>query len=126
MLDSVRDLRHLVEDTAEDLESQYGEDITPVEILMQELGLPHTRRDDADKIIEQIRKAEGDPADVFGDNYETDSLRLTKEHKELSRALHRFVLDDMATSGNAVQMAARMLATGRRMGLREAANLMGD
>lgn len=126
-MDSVRELRHTIEDTTEDLEAQYGEDTTPLEILLQELGLPQTRRDDADKVIDRIRKIENgpDPADLFGEDYETTSIKLTQEHKELQKTLQRVVFYDMTNSGDAIQLAARMLATGRRMGLREAANLMG-
>jgi hypothetical protein len=51
---------------------------------------------------------------------------LTVEHEDLHEALRRFVVNDMSQGMDVAQMAAHMLTVGRRMGLREAAQLFGE
>lgn len=123
-MQSVKELRHLVEDTAEDLETQYdsypglANGVVPVDILFLELGLPQTRKPDADKIVEKLAEKDFE--------IDPESIRLTTEYDELARFLRRTVMTSLAESPDASQLAAIMLAVGRRLGRREVAELMGQ
>ena len=123
-METVKELRRLIEDLGDDLNGQHGKNTPYCEILHRELGIPETRKEDADTIIEKVRKKEIDPADLFGDDYESDSIRLTVEHEDLHEMLRREAVDAMTQGMGPDQIAAKMLSIGRRMGLREAAELM--
>lgn len=118
-METVRELRNEIEDTVDALEAQYGDKTPFCEILHFELGLPQTRKDDADTIIAKAREQ-------AGIEVPEDSVKLTNEHDELHRVLRREVLGVMSESADVSQVAAQMLVIGRRIGLREAAALLGD
>jgi hypothetical protein len=118
-MNTVRELRRLVEDLSDDIQVQHGRRTPPCEVLHYELGLPHeTPRDDAEKVAAKAREQ--------GEELEEDSIKLTVEHEDLHEALRRFVVNDMSQGMDVAQMAAHMLTVGRRMGLREAAQLFGE
>ena len=120
-METVRELRHAVEDQIDALEAQYGTSTkTPAcEVLHFELGIPAvTQRPDAAKMREALKEQ--------GVEVEEDSIKLTEEHEEFHRFLRRTVMNLMAEGGDAPQLAAQMLAVGRRIGMREAADLMHD
>ena len=119
-MDTVKELRRAVEDTTDDLIQQHGRKTPMCEVLHVELNLPQTLKDD-DEVQKMLKIAEENHVEL-----EDDSIKLTIEHEDLHEALRRFVVDSMSQGMDATQLAAHMLVVGRRMGLREAANLLGD
>lgn len=117
-MQTVRELRRTIEDLSDNLSAQYGRHTPPCEILHGEFGFGMTARDDAESVQAQAKEQ--------GIVIEDESVKLTVEHDDLHEALRRIVLDSMSQSQGADQLAAAMLVVGRRIGLREAAELMGE
>lgn len=117
-MDTAKELRRTVEDISDELAAQHGTETPYCEILHFELNLPQTRRDDWEKMMERFKKNEVD--------IDEDSIKLTTEHDQLHETLRRFVVDSMSQGMDAAQLAAQMLAVGRRLGLAEAAAMLGE
>jgi hypothetical protein len=116
-MNTVRELRRTVEDLNDDLSRQHGRRTPPCEVLHYELGLPQTAAEDAAEKIERARAQEL--------NIEEGNIKLTIEHEELHEALRLFTVDALSQGLDSAQLAARMLTLGRRIGLAEAASILG-
>lgn len=120
-METVKQLRRDIEDIEDMLAAQHGKHTPSCEVLHLELGLPQTQRDDADAVIERAQAQAGEQRI----DLEPDSIKLTIEHEDLHELLRRVVVDSVSKSEDATLLAARMLAVGRIMGMREASGLLG-
>jgi hypothetical protein len=100
------------------MRSEYA-DAPYCEIAHQEFEIPQTLMSDDEReaIIEQFRHV--------GVNLPDDSIKLTVEHRDFHDMLRRLVLGFQADGADATQMLSAALATGRRIGMADAAGLIG-
>lgn len=119
MTGTVKELRRYIEDVQEQVEAERGANTPYCEILHMEFGLPQTPKDDADEIIEKMRSQ--NPEFDLDDS----SIKLTVEHPQVHELINRLAVDAMMKGADAAQLAALMLVIGRRMGMAEAAEIMG-
>ena len=117
-MDTVREFRRAVEDAIDDMNAQYGRRVPACEQLHYELGFSETPAEDAEERLAILKQQKV--------NIEEGDIKLTAEHEELHETLRRLALGVMSDGGDAGQVAATMLAAGRRLGFREAAALLSD
>jgi len=113
-----REFRRRIEDTQDDMRAQY--EAPYCEIAHQEFEIPQTplSDDERQQLIQQFGS--------MGVNMPDDSIKLTIEHREFHAAMNRLVIGFQSEGADAVQLLSAGLAVGRRMGMAEAAGLMGD
>lgn len=89
-------------------------------MMHQDIGLGQTKREDADEQAERVAEMIDDPEiEVDG-----DSLDFTVEHKELHEFLRQLMMEATIAGASPDQLMATMFIVGRRMGMREAADML--
>lgn len=89
-------------------------------MMHQDIGLGQTKREDADEAAERV-------SEMLGEEYvevDSDSLDFTEEHKELHEFLRQVMLEATISGASPDQLMASMFIVGRRMGMREAAQML--
>lgn len=97
-----------------------GHDRSPLcHVLHRDLGLGETPRDEDSEFMVAARER-------LGDQFDPADLDFTLEHEQLHSFLSSVMHDALRQGVGVPELIAAMLIIGRRLGLREAAQMLGD
>lgn len=94
----------------------------PCEILHRDFQIEETPSPNAEQTVHHIAAVLGIPVENVDTN--AHAIKLTEEHEQIHQLLQNVKYDAMRGGLQAEQMIAAALVIGRRMGLREAAQVM--
>jgi hypothetical protein len=119
-MQNVQDLQRELLVIQEAVAREYTEDHALCHILHRELGLGTTKPEPEvlEEALDRIRETTGEEPDE-------DALDLTVEHHDLHILLRTIKLEAAMAGIGIDQMMSSLLILGRRLGLREAAAMMG-